>query len=69
MFDNQGNEKEKEELPEYESRFSSGTVPSTNAGVYGSRAYTENTQKMLQLERMLAVPNRKKKLDSEMVCY
>ena len=65
----QGNHVGKQELPEYQSRFSDGTVPNTQAGVYGSRANTDNTQNMLRLEQMLSAPNRRKKLDSEMVCY
>jgi len=68
-YDEKGNYVGKEELPEYQSRFSDGTVPNTNAGVYGSRAQTDNTQNMLRLEQMLSAPNRRKKLDSEMVCY
>lgn len=68
-YDSKGNAVTPEQLPEYQSRFASGPVPKTVAGVYGSRTHSTNTQNMLSLERALAAPNRKKKLDREMVCY
>ncbi|XP_067938074.1 uncharacterized protein C2orf50-like [Watersipora subatra] len=68
-YDGKGNPITPPELPEYESRFSSGPVPNTVSGVYGSRTTSPHAQQMFLMQQAFSVGNKKRKLDSEMVCY
>ena len=54
---------------EEQTRFSEGPVPNTNSGLYGARVNSQNGQTIRDLEAKMAASNRKKKLDSEMICY
>ena len=41
----------------------------TNSRNYGARIGTEQGQTMLNLEFQLSKSNKKRKLDTEMICY
>mgnify|MGYP001801231474 FL=1 len=65
----QGNKVEKEPLPESYEQYQTGPVPVTNSRQYGARLDTQPAHTMLALEQQLSRGNKKRKLDSEMVCY
>ncbi|XP_076456641.1 ciliary microtubule inner protein 5-like isoform X2 [Babylonia areolata] len=67
-YDSKGQPIEKEELPEKMAVFSND-VPNTNAGNYGSRLSTDPGRTMQNLEFQFYSDRRRRKLDSEMVCY
>ena len=64
----QGERIEKPELPEKVAVFSDN-VPNTNSGNYGSRLNSEPGRTMQNLEFQFYSEQRRRKLDSEMVCY
>ncbi|CAD5119979.1 DgyrCDS8564 [Dimorphilus gyrociliatus] len=67
-FDSKGNPIKKEELPD-KVTFYSEDIPPTNSANYGSRLKTDVGTTVQKLEFAFHAHNRKKKLDSEMVCY
>jgi len=64
----QGNQKEKEPLPE-KSHVFSDNVPNTNSGNYGNRITTSLGQSMAQMEYQFYSGGRRKKLGNDMICY
>ncbi|XP_067941107.1 uncharacterized protein C2orf50-like [Watersipora subatra] len=68
-YDSRGNPVEKTAIPGKFEQHKTGPVPITNSRLYGSRIGTEHGQNMLNLEFQLSKNNKKRKLDSEMICY
>ena len=66
---NQGRPKTPEEIPENVTVFSTGTVPNTNAGNYGSRLLSDPGRQMQIMEFKFHSGNRKKKLGNDLICY
>lgn len=67
-FDEKGNQRPPEELPEKVDLFS-GNVPCTNSGNYGARVNTDVGQTMQKLEFNFFGKQRRKKLGNDLVCY
>lgn len=64
----QGNQKEREALPEKSNVFSD-SVPNTNSGNYGNRIDTPLGQTMAKMEYQFYSGGRRKKLGNDMICY
>jgi len=64
----QGNQIDREPLPEKASIFSSD-MPNTNSGNYGSRVTTNLGQQMQNLEFKFYAEKRRRKLGNDLVCY
>ena len=64
----QGNQMEKEPLPEKASIFSSD-MPNTNSGNYGNRVNTDLGRQMQNLEYKFYAEKRRRKLGNDLVCY
>lgn len=65
----QGNKIEKQPLPDSFQQYQTGPVPVTNSRQYGARLDTQPANTMMSLEQQLSKANKRRKLDSEMICY